>query len=155
MDELSFEPFDPSDLAGWLVRSNSEYVAERVSAGDTPEEAAANAKEAMRRTFPDGSPAPGQLAGRLLLGGQPIGEIWVGPSGTDLERWWVWDVRLDEPFRGRGLGRRAMLIAEDLAQANGAVTIGLNVFAHNAVARNLYGSLGYRETSVQMRKDLS
>jgi GNAT superfamily N-acetyltransferase len=155
MDELRFELFDPSDLAEWLVRSNSEYVAQRVSAGDTPEEAVANAEESMRRTFPDGSPAPGQLAGRLVWDGQPIGELWVGPSGDDPERWWVWDVRLNESSRGRGLGRRAMLIAEDLARSNGAISIGLNVFAHNIVARNLYTSLGYRETSVQMRKGLS
>ena len=155
MDELRFELFDPSDLAEWLVRSNSEYIAERVSAGDTPEEAAANAEESMRRTFPDGSPAPGQFAGRLVWDGQPIGELWVGPSGDDPERWWVWDVRLNESSRGRGLGRRAMVIAEDLARSNGAVSIGLNVFAHNIVARNLYTSLGYHETSVQMRKGLT
>src|SRR3974390_1438777 len=140
MDELRFELFDPFVLAEWLVRSNSAYVAERVSAGDTPKEAAANAEESMRRTFPDGSPAPGQLAGRLVWEGQPMGELWVGQSGGDPERGWVWDVRLDEPFRGRGLGRRAMLIAEDLARTNGAVSIGLNVFAHNGVARNLYNS---------------
>jgi ribosomal protein S18 acetylase RimI-like enzyme len=155
VNELRFEPFEPPDLAEWLLRTKSEYIAERVSAGDTPAEAAANAEESMRRTFPDGSPAPGQLAGRLLWGGQPVGELWVGPSGADPERWWVWNVRLDEPFRGRGLGRRAMLIAEDLAQTNGAASIGLNVFAHNTVARNLYASLGYRDTSVQMRKDLT
>jgi ribosomal protein S18 acetylase RimI-like enzyme len=155
VDELTFEPFEPTDLAEWLARSNSEYIAERVSAGDTPEEAAANAEDSMRRTFPDGSPAPGQSAGRLLLDGQAIGELWVGPSGADPERWWVWNVRLDETFRGRGLGRRAMLIAEDLARSNGALSIGLNVFAHNRVARNLYDSLGYRETSVQMRKELT
>ncbi|MCU1494550.1 MAG: sortase-like acyltransferase [Acidimicrobiaceae bacterium] len=47
-----------------------------------------------------------------------------------------------------------MLLAENLARANGATSIGLNVFAHNRVARDLYSSLGYRETSVQMRKEL-
>jgi ribosomal protein S18 acetylase RimI-like enzyme len=80
--------------------------------------------------------------------------LWVGRFGSDPERWWVWDVRVDEPFRGRGLGRRATLLAEELARTNGAVSIGLNVFADNTVARNLYGSLGYRESSVHMRKQL-
>ena len=46
------------------------------------------------------------------------------------------------------------MLAERLAAANGATTIGLNVFAHNVVARGLYRSLGYDETSVQMRKSL-
>ena len=61
---------------------------------------------------------------------------------------------IDEEFRGRGLGRKAMVLAEELARAHGAVTIGLNVVAHNRVARDLYTSLGYEDTSVQMRKTL-
>jgi ribosomal protein S18 acetylase RimI-like enzyme len=155
VDEVQFEPFNSRDLAEWLVRNNSEYIEERVAAGDSPEEAKANAEASWRRTFPNGSPAPGQLAGRLVWGGQRIGELWVGRFGSDPERWWVWDVRVDEPFRGRGLGRQAMLLAEELARTNGAVSIGLNVFADNTVARNLYASLGYRESSVHMRKQVS
>jgi ribosomal protein S18 acetylase RimI-like enzyme len=61
---------------------------------------------------------------------------------------------IDEEFRGLGHGRQAMLLAEELARSEGASTIGLNVFGHNQVARSLYSSLGFRETSVQMRKDL-
>lgn len=62
---------------------------------------------------------------------------------------------IEEQFRGRGLGRQAMLLAEDLARASAATSIGLNVFAHNVQARNLYSSLGYQEASIQMRKDLT
>jgi hypothetical protein len=47
-----------------------------------------------------------------------------------------------------------MQLADLLARANGATTIGLNVFGHNAVARNLYASLGYEEAAVVMRKNL-
>ena len=86
MDELRFDPFDPPDLADWLVRNSSEYIQERVSAGDTPEEASANAEASLGRAFPNGSPAPGQLAGRLVWGGQPIGELWVGRFGSDPQR---------------------------------------------------------------------
>jgi ribosomal protein S18 acetylase RimI-like enzyme len=154
MGEVQFEPFDSPDFAEWLVRNNSEYIQERVAAGDSPDEAKANAEAAMQRTFPNGSPDPGQLAGRLVWGGQRIGELWVGRFGSDPERWWVWDVRVDEPFRGRGFGRQAMLLAEELARTNDAVSIGLNVFADNTVARNLYASLGYRESSVHMRKEV-
>jgi ribosomal protein S18 acetylase RimI-like enzyme len=75
-------------------------------------------------------------------------------AGSDPERWWVWDVKIDEEFRGRGYGRQAMLLAETLARKEGALTMGLNVFGHNQVARTLYSSLGYRETAVQMRRTL-
>ncbi len=154
MDPVSFEPFEPADLADWIGRSNAEYIEERMAAGDTLEEATANAQASMQRTFPNGEPGPGQLVGRLVCGGQQVGELWVGPSGPDPERWWVWNVEIHEQFRSRGLGRKAMLLAEELARTNGAKTIGLNVFAHNQAARRLYTSLGYEETAVQMRKDL-
>ena len=154
VDELTFEQFDQADLTAWLAQTNAEYIEERVASGDTLEEARANAYASVERTFPGGVISPKQRVGRLVLAGEVVGELWVGQFGEDPERWWVWNVRINEQSRGRGLGRRAMLLAEDLARAGGAVTIGLNVFAHNAVARNLYTSLGYREAAIQMRKDL-
>jgi ribosomal protein S18 acetylase RimI-like enzyme len=47
-----------------------------------------------------------------------------------------------------------MLLAEDEARRRGLTRIELNVFGGNEVARNLYRSLGYVETSAQMAKDL-
>jgi GNAT superfamily N-acetyltransferase len=155
VEPVTFESFEPPDLADWMDRSKAEYIHDKIRAGDAPEEAKANAEASMEKRFPDGSPAPGHLVGWLIWAGQRIGYLWVGPEGADAQRWWVWDVLLEEPFRGRGLGRQSMLLAEDLAKANGAVTIGLNVFAHNTVARHLYASLAYHETSVQMRKQLT
>lgn len=83
-----------------------------------------------------------------------MGHLWLGPFGDDPHRWWVWDVMIDESRRGEGLGRQAMLLAERLAAARGATSMGLNVFARNAVARRLYLALGYEETSLHMRKPL-
>ncbi len=117
-------------------------------------EAEANVATSMDRMFPAGAPAPGQLVGRVLLDGKRVGELWIGPAGKDPARWWVWDVTIDEGVRGRGYGRKTMLLAEELARANGATHLGLNVFARNEVARSLYTSLGYQETSVHMRKEL-
>ena len=91
----------------------------------------------------------------MLSDGRRVGDLWIGPLGDDPERWWVWDIVVVEELRGRGYGRNMMLLAEELAQSNGATSIGLNVFARNHVARSLYTSLGYEETSVQMRKGLS
>jgi ribosomal protein S18 acetylase RimI-like enzyme len=155
MDEVSFEQFGLSDLTEWLSHSNAEYIEERMAAGDTLDEAKANTETAMQRIFPNGVPDPGQLIGRILWKGEQIGELWVGRFEADPERWWVWDLKIDEAFRGRGFGRRAMLLAEELARTSGVTSIGLNVFAHNDVARNLYASLGYHETAVQMRKELT
>jgi predicted GNAT family acetyltransferase len=48
-----------------------------------------------------------------------------------------------------------MQLAETIATDGGATSLGLNVFAHNAVARALYASMGYEESSIQMRKKLT
>jgi hypothetical protein len=80
VDEVRFEAFDSSELDAWIRRSNDAYIEERVAAGDTFEEASKNAEISMERTFPGGSPAPGQLAGRVLCDGRGAGELWVGLS---------------------------------------------------------------------------
>ena len=154
VDELMFEQFDQAELTEWLARSTANYIKERVASGDTPDEARDRARESLERTFPGGTVSSRQKAGRLVLAGEPIGELWVGQFADDPQRWWVWNIRIEDHFQGRGLGRRAMLIAEDLARAGGAVTLGLNVLAHNGTARGLYSSLGYREVTIQMRKDM-
>jgi ribosomal protein S18 acetylase RimI-like enzyme len=151
---MTFEEFGAADLASWLEQTRSEYIAERMAAGDTLAEASANADASLESTFPGGAPGPGQMTGWVCCDGVRVGELWIGPHGDDPQRWWVWNVAIDEARRGQGLGRRTMMLAEKLAAANGATTIGLNVFAHNVVARGLYRSLGYDETSVQMRKSL-
>ncbi len=151
---ITVEPFAPSELDLWLQETLARYIDERISAGDSLAGAQANANASVERFFPNGSPASGQVIGRLVSSRQRIGHLWTGPAADDSERWWVWDVLIYEEFRGRGYGRQAMLLAEGLARTNGASTIGLNVFGHNNVARSLYSALGYQETSVQMRKAL-
>jgi ribosomal protein S18 acetylase RimI-like enzyme len=154
VSEMTFEEFNAAELAAWLARSRSGYISERMASGDTRDEATANADASIDRSFPGGSPGPGQMVGWVSYGGVRVGELWVGPFGDDPQRWWVWDVVIDETRRGQGLGRRTMILAEDLAAAHGAASLGLNVVAGNTVARRLYRSLGYEETSIQMRKSL-
>jgi ribosomal protein S18 acetylase RimI-like enzyme len=154
--DVEFEPMSGPVLEGWFERSRAGYVAERMAAGDSAAEAEGNAAAAFERLVPDGVLAPGQLVGQVVSveGGDVVGHLFLGPYGADPARWWVWDVAIEPAFRGRGLGRAAMELAHRLAREHGATTIGLNVFARNAIARSLYSSLGYDEASVVMRKDL-
>jgi GNAT superfamily N-acetyltransferase len=153
-EAITFEPFHGPALNEWIEKTRTQYIDERVQAGDSFAEAEANAIASIERLSPNGSPAPGQLIGRLVSTKGAIGYLWIGMARSDPERWWVWDVMIEEELRGRGCGRQAMLLAEELARREGALTIGLNVFGHNQAARTLYSSLGYQETSVQMRKAL-
>jgi ribosomal protein S18 acetylase RimI-like enzyme len=61
------------------------------------------------------------------------------------DSYYVCGVALFPEFRGRGLGRRLMLLAEEHARARGYRKLSLIVFQGNAVARGLYERLGYRE----------
>jgi ribosomal protein S18 acetylase RimI-like enzyme len=66
----------------------------------------------------------------------------------------IYDISVDEALRGRGYGRAAIRLAEEEARRNGLHALALSVFGQNVIARAFYESLGYRETSLQMRKEL-
>jgi ribosomal protein S18 acetylase RimI-like enzyme len=87
---------------------------------------------------------------------QPVGWLWLALRNPRAEAGvgFIYDITIDETLRGRGYGRAAMRLAEEEALRNGLHALALNVFGQNAIARALYSSLGYRETSVQMRKEL-
>lgn len=86
--------------------------------------------------------------------GNRVGTIWIGAHPTNEHSAFVWDIKIDKPRQGQGLGRAAMLAAEELAANNGRSEIGLNVFGFNERAQDLYTSLGYRVVSTTMAKDL-
>jgi len=91
----------------------------------------------------------------IYLGDERVGHLWVGEqTGVAGRMLWIYDVVVDEAFRRRGLGREALLLAEDEARRRGLDLIGLNVFGKNEVARGLYRSLDYDEVAVIMRKDV-
>ena len=87
--------------------------------------------------------------------GDRVGAIWIGAHPANQSWAFVWDINIDEPHRGRGFGRAAMLAAEQLAVENGRSEIGLSVFGFNERARRLYATLGYRVVSTSMTKTLS
>ena len=66
----------------------------------------------------------------------------------------VWDIEIAAAFRGRGIGRWVMAMAEDCRPQRGASEIGMSVLAENVGARHLYDDLGYREVSLRLGKAL-
>ncbi len=67
---------------------------------------------------------------------------------------YVFDVEVDERFRGRGFGRALMIQAERLALASGDTRLGLHVVTANTPALRLYESLGYEPTRYNLTKPL-
>lgn len=152
--EVRFRPLEPHELAGYQATLRSRYLGDLERSGMSAREAQKNVELTFARLFPRGVLAEGQHVGRVVVDGEDVGVLWVGFAGGEVDRWYVYDVEIDEKKRGRGLGRQAMLLAESFARERGATVLGLNVFAFNMVARSLYRSLGYEESAVQMRKTL-
>jgi GNAT superfamily N-acetyltransferase len=148
------------EMAGWLAEQRREYIASRVASGEPAPIAEASSAASNARLFPDETPAEGHDVFVLVdtmntddAEAADVGFLWIGPYPDDrANAMWVWSVAVEERHRGRGLGRAAMLLAEDEARRRGATELGLNVFGFNDVAIGLYHSLGYETSSVQMRK---
>lgn len=109
------------------------------------------AEYAGRKTIPDGH---GLFW--LVAAGERIGRLWFGErSSRRLGRSaWLYELEVDEPFRGRGHGRRAMELLEAEVRARGLSEIALNVWGGNDGARKLYRAEGYFERAVEMVKEL-
>jgi ribosomal protein S18 acetylase RimI-like enzyme len=147
----------PDEYAAWSVQELEGYIDEIVASGALSRAAAEEqARREDAELLPQGLDTPGQLIFRLDVESQPVGWLWLSlqhPLG-DVGVGFIYNIVVDETFRGRGYGREAMRLAEEEAKRNGLRALALNVFGHNKIARDMYLSLGYRETSIRMKKDL-
>jgi ribosomal protein S18 acetylase RimI-like enzyme len=82
-----------------------------------------------------------------------VGHLWLAERrDADEQSLFVYDIEIDERHRGRGYGKAAMVFAENEARRRGLARVALHVGGRNAIARNLYRSLGYEENNVAMSK---
>lgn len=149
-------PMEVDEFPAFLAASIVDYAygIER-QGGQTAEFARRKSEEDHAAILPDGLETPGHTLWIVEAGGERVGVLWLAERELGGRRViYIYDVEIDEAHRGKGFGRAAMELAEEQARASGVGRIELNVFGGNGVARNLYRSLGYVETSVQMAKDL-
>lgn len=129
----------------WARQSVSGFADQQVASGLVPAtEAIAYAERVFAEELPDGLVTPLHHFWTVRAGDDEVGHLWlrVRPMSAEVEAY-VFDVEVVPEARGRGLGRAAMLAAEDAARDLGGTVMRLNVFGHNVPAVRLYGSLGY------------
>lgn len=90
----------------------------------------------------------------LDAAGTAVGLLWLGRAAGSPATGFVYDVVIDPEHRGRGLGRAAVLAAEDLFRREGCTRVGLNVWGWNDRAADLYRSLGFAVDAMQMSRPL-
>jgi GNAT superfamily N-acetyltransferase len=155
--DVRLRPVRDDELPDWLESLRTQYARDiSENAGMSPEGARRKADRDLQSLFPDGRPGEGhELYVVEGEAGEAIGRAWLADREDPQGRLaFVYDVFLDARVRGKGLGRRTMELLEREARRRGHDRIQLNVFGGNEIARSLYRSLGYREVSVFMGKEL-
>jgi ribosomal protein S18 acetylase RimI-like enzyme len=143
------------DLEEWLASMWADYRNQLLGAGFSPEEVSLNIERNEKALFNNGIPDEDQRIFYVMDDEVKLGHLWVATREKfNVGEWYVYDIMIDEVFRGKGYGRRTMQAAEDYVKSQGGSILGLNVFGPNAVARSLYESLGYKTMAIGMRKDL-
>jgi mycothiol synthase len=136
---VSLEPIGPAEYERRMDITEAMYPPERE----------------VRKAVPQGLHTPGMWVFRIVADGQPVGWIWYGLHGPDRPGMaWIYQLDIDEPFRGRGYGTAALAAAEaDLAR-HGSRSAGLFVRGENTAAQRLYDRLGFELISQEMSKPL-
>jgi ribosomal protein S18 acetylase RimI-like enzyme len=139
----------------WLDEMWVDYRQDLLESGMSADAAEKNIERNRGQLFVDGELAEGQFVFDVFDDDDvAVGSLWLS-GATDSGEWFIYDIVINEEFRGAGLGRRTMAAAEAYVTSHGGHRLGLNVFGQNVVARHLYESMGYRTMAVSMFKDLA
>ena len=132
------------------------YYQDLLDAGSTPDDAQRNVARNKEMLFNGDDPVEGQYIFNVLDGDTVIGVLWIADKLDPVAKdWYIYDIVVDEAFRGKGYGRLTMQAAEEYVTSHGGKRLGLNVFGPNTVARSLYESMDYKVLAVGMYKDFS
>ena len=153
---IRLRPMTPEEFPAFVASSKAGYAHDiEVHGGQTREGALAKAEADFPAILPQGLDTPGHAISVVEADGTAVGRLWLGERELGGRRsLYIYDISIDPERQGRGYGRAVMRLAEEEARSRSIGRIELNVFGGNDVARNLYRSLGYTETSLQMAKDL-
>jgi ribosomal protein S18 acetylase RimI-like enzyme len=146
----------PESFDRFRARLVREYAADKVAAGNWPEEGSLERSETgLQELLNDGPTTAGHSLWTIEdETGRDAGDVWVGPNPRDPESIYIYDIEVRPDARGRGIGQGAMEALEAWARSQGYPRIGLQVFGSNDAARRLYHRLGYVETNVLMQKTI-
>ncbi|MBD0711729.1 MULTISPECIES: GNAT family N-acetyltransferase [unclassified Streptomyces] len=153
---VEVRPMDADEFEVWKARAGDVFAQSWIDRGVPEDQARAKAEDSHRKYLPEGLATPGVAIHVVVADGRSAGFLWTGRIELEPGRWaaFVYDIEVEEEYRGRGYGRALMLLAERVAREAGDTRLGLHVFAGNTPAIRLYESLGYRTTYVNSAKEL-
>ncbi len=149
------EPMDEATFQAWRETTKREYAAEKVKAGNYPEENAdVLAEREFAKLLPDGRHTVGhEIRSMVNDAGEKVGYAWYTIETRDVGRVvFIYDLAVDPAHRRQGYARLALVEFDAYARDHGCLGVSLHVFGDNEAARQLYRSAGYLETNVIMLK---
>ena len=147
------------DFYRFKTEAIARYANDQIAARRWPVEGAVKrATEEFDRILPNGLSTPHHHIFCIVEPAtqSPVGSLWIAhATWSGSHEVFVHDVHIRESCRRKGYARQAFQALEAFAAKNGAVSIGLHVFGHNASANALYISLGFNVTSHNMHKAIA
>ena len=124
---LAARPMTDEEFDAWWAVGSDSLVRDWMARGTSAEQARALSEVKLRQALPAGRATPGVTLSVLTEGDRSLGYVCVGQGEVrpGAEGALVWDVRVEEPERGRGFGRALMLVAERAALESGRTLLGL------------------------------
>ncbi|MEZ6001360.1 GNAT family N-acetyltransferase [Hyphomonas sp.] len=151
---IRLRPMLASEFADYVAYFIPDYAAEISANYDQDTDTAlACAKRDVESSFPQGVDTPGQDLLCIVDEGDAalLGYLWCKPD-EDGPCVFISDFYILPAHRGKGYAKAALVALENLYAMTGHREIRLRVAADNDVAQNLYRSVGFSPTGINMRK---
>jgi ribosomal protein S18 acetylase RimI-like enzyme len=150
---IKLESLQQEDFERFLEREIQGYAEDHVRNGNWPAE---GALERSRKEFesylPDGIHTRDQYLWSLVDdAANKIGVLWVQVKD---QKAFIFDFVIDETFRGKGFGKKALTAMEEALKSMGAESVALHVFGDNVTVQELYKKSGFQITGIHMKKSL-
>lgn len=143
-----------SEFADYLAYFVPDYAAEISANYDQDADSAlATAQRDVETSFPQGVETPGQDLFCIITEADPtpLGYLWCKPD-ADGPCVFISDFCILPAHRGKGHAKAALTALEKRYAATGHSEVRLRVAADNDIAQNLYRSVGFSPTGINMRK---
>jgi ribosomal protein S18 acetylase RimI-like enzyme len=154
--DVSIRAFAPTDRDGVIELMLALQRFERALAPDHAEPTRAFGEWYFERLLKEVR----ENQGAILVAtndGAPCGLV-AGYDAEDPEArsryFYIAELSVSEPMRGRGIGTRLIAAVEDIARARHYKTVVIGVLAASGRVHALYNRLGYRDYAVRLRKTL-
>jgi len=141
--------FEDADRAAFVREELANYAAEQVresgwSAEEAPHRARSELGPVLERELSEAAGRGHRLWASLDHLGQPVGWLWVTPTGGEPGRAaFLHQITVIESRRRQGYGRAMLQALEAVLARDGFEELRLNVMAANRPARRLYAAAGY------------